>query len=161
MTELPPGYWIDERTGAWSSIPWPTDHDEKRYVIENSIGPLVIRWAENRLTDDEFEQFGPGLIHPLTGESFEFTAGQKRALILYYAYDPETGEWLWTRTNSWFAEVKRDRVAAAAIENIEKFGPAQLAWDDDLGWHGVRKRFGADEMFTAEAKKWHGVGRGK
>lgn len=85
-SELPPGYWVDPATGAWCSIPWPADPDERQRIADSSIGPLVIRWAENRLTPEEFEEFGPGLIHYETGEPWRFTRGQKRFLLRWYQY---------------------------------------------------------------------------
>ncbi|QRY51738.1 terminase [Mycolicibacterium septicum] len=174
-SELPPGYWIDERTGAWCTIPWPSDPDEKRHLIENSLGPLVIRWAENKLTDEEFEQFGPGLIHPLTGKSWEFTPGQKRFLILYYAYNPENGRYLYRRAIKRGSKGVGKDPAAAAHGNIELAGPSQLVWDDDFGWHGVPHRMPlcqiasnseaqskdtlriACAMWSKEARAWHGL----
>ena len=63
--DLPPGYWLHE-TGAWCSIPWPTDPHEKRTLIESSLGPQIIDWAEGRTEI-------PGLIHHLTGQPWRFT----------------------------------------------------------------------------------------
>lgn len=90
--ELPPGYYLDpwRGTGAWCSLPWPTDPDD----LPPSIGPQVIAWAEWRT----YEQTGePGLIHHLTGERWEFTPGQRRFFYLWYAYDPSTGRWVYRR----------------------------------------------------------------
>lgn len=83
--ELPPGYWVDERTGAWCKVPWPTDQAEKEHLIRNSSGPLVIRWVEHNLTDEEFEFYGPGLIDPRTRRPWVLTDEQKRAIILMCA----------------------------------------------------------------------------
>ncbi|MES5378540.1 hypothetical protein ABVN64_03025 [Mycolicibacterium conceptionense] len=152
--ELPAGNWVDERTGEWHSIPWPTDPDEKRHLISNSLGPLVIRWAENELTDEEFERFGPGLIDPETGESWQFTDEQKRYLILYYAYDPENGRWLYRAPVR--SDIAKDRLLDAAVTTIEDIGPSRLVWND--GWEGVpRRRCRFPQMLSADARKWHCV----
>jgi hypothetical protein len=86
---LLPGYWVDDETGAWCSIPWPTDPDEKQRLAAQSLGPLLIRWAENRLTPEEYEQYGPGLMHYQSKESWVYTPGQKRFLILWYYVNPD------------------------------------------------------------------------
>lgn len=151
--ELPAGYAVDERTGAWCKVAWPTDPDEKRHLISNSLGPLVIRWAENGLTDEEFERFGPGLIDPETGESWQFTDEQKRCLILYYAYD-DTGRWLHRATVR--SDIADDQILTAALTTIEDIGPSRLAWND--GWEGVpRRRCRFPQMLSAVAREWHGA----
>ena len=87
--ELLPGYRVDETAfGALVTLPWPDDPDEKWALAQNSLGPTVIDWAEGR-TDE------PGLTHYLTGEDWRFTPGQKRFLIMWYAYDPATGRYLY------------------------------------------------------------------
>ena len=178
ISELPPGYWVDPVTGAWCSIPWPTDPAEKKHLIENSLGPLVIRWAENNLTDEEFEQFGPGLIHHLTGEPWKFTPGQKRFLILYYAYD-ENGRYIYRSAVKRGAKGVGKDPAAAAHGNIELAGPSHLVWDDELGWTGVPHRMPlvqvasnseaqskdvlrvANAMWSDEARAWHDLNCGE
>lgn len=84
---LPPGYYRGE-LGEWRTLPWPTDDDEKLYLIEHSLGPGLIDWAEWR-TDE------PGLLND-EGEQWRFTPGQARFLILWYAYD-EKGRFLYRR----------------------------------------------------------------
>ena len=87
--ELLPGYRVDETAfGALVTLPWPDDPEEKWALAQNSLGPTVIDWAEGR-TDE------PGLTHYLTGEDWRFTPGQKRFLIMWYAYDPATGRYLY------------------------------------------------------------------
>ncbi|PVA58077.1 hypothetical protein DDJ72_04070 [Mycobacteroides abscessus] len=152
--EWPEEYCVDERTGAWCKAPWPTDPDEKRHLISNSLGPLVIRWAENCLTDEEFERFGPGLIDPETGESWRFTDEQRRLIILYYAYDPDTGRWLHRAPVR--STIANDQILTAALTTIEDIGPSRLAWND--GWEGVpRRRCRFPQMLSAVAREWHGV----
>ena len=87
--ELLPGYRVDETAfGALVTLPWPDDPEEKWALAQNSLGPTVIDWAEGR-TDE------PGLTHYLTGADWRFTPGQKRFLIMWYAYDPATGRYLY------------------------------------------------------------------
>ena len=87
--ELLPGYRVDETAfGALVTLPWPDDPEEKWALAQNSLGPTVIDWAEGR-TDE------PGLTHYLTGADWRFTPGQKRFLIMWYAYDPDTGRYLY------------------------------------------------------------------
>ncbi|MCG7607095.1 terminase [Mycobacterium sp. CnD-18-1] len=140
---------------------------------------MVIRWAENDLSDEEFEQFGPGLIHPLTGQSWEFTPGQKRFLILYYAYNPENGRYLYRSAVKRGAKGVGKDPAAAAHGNIELAGPSQLIWDDERGWHGMPHRMPlvqiasnseaqskdtlriACAMWSKDARNWHGLDCGE
>jgi hypothetical protein len=75
---LLPGYWVDEETGAWCSLPWPSDPDEKMALVRSSIGPQIIDWSEGR-TDE------PGLTDYMTGRPWRWTPGQKRFLVLWYS----------------------------------------------------------------------------
>lgn len=92
--ELVPGYYLDpwRDTGAWCTLPWPMATEPKDRLLSNSLGPGIIRWAEWR----DYEETGrPGLLHHLTGERWKFTPGQQRFLILWWAYDPETGRYIY------------------------------------------------------------------
>ena len=86
-SEALPGYRVDPVSGAWLTIPWPSDPIDKETLIASSLGPQIIDWAEWR-TDE------PGLTDYLTGKPWRFTPGQQRFLILWYAYD-ERGRWLY------------------------------------------------------------------
>ena len=134
--ELPPGYYIDRwrGTGAWCTLPWP----ERLEDLPPSIGPQVIAWAEWR----SYEVTGePGLIHHLTGEPWQFTPGQRRFLHLWYAYNPETGRWLYRRGVKRGAKGTGKDPFAAALCNIEFIGPSHLVRDGETGrWVGVRHR---------------------
>ena len=77
-TSLLPGYYRGD-LGELRTLPWPTDPVKKRLLMENSLGPRIIDWAEWR-TDE------PGLIND-EGERWRFTDGQARFLILWYAFD--------------------------------------------------------------------------
>lgn len=133
--ELLPAYHVDPETGAWCTLPWPTDPVEKKRIIDNSLGDLVIRWAENRLTPEEFDRFGPGLIHPLTGESWSFTPGQKRFLILWYWH--QNGRYVYRRGVKRGSKGTGKDYIAAAHGNIELAGPSQLVWEDGR-WTGIQ-----------------------
>lgn len=117
-------------TRAWVTLPWPTDADEKARLIENSLGPGVIDWAEGRGD-------GPGLIHYQTGEQWRFTDGQKRFYILWYAFDPETGRFIYRRGVKRGAKGTGKDPFGASFCNAELIGPTQLTWDEDEGrWVG-------------------------
>lgn len=121
---LLPGYRVDPGTGAWLTLPWPTDQGEKDQLIRYSLGPGIIDWAEWR-TDK------PGLTHYLTGERWRFTPGQKRFLILWYAVDPDTGRFVWRRGVKRGAKGTGKDPFAGAMGNAELCGPVELYdWDD-------------------------------
>ena len=86
-TSLLPGYYRGS-LGELRTLPWPTDPVKKRLLMENSLGPRIIDWAEWR-TDE------PGLIND-EGERWRFTDGQARFLILWYAFD-EHGRFIYRR----------------------------------------------------------------
>lgn len=132
--ELPPGYYHDPWWGtrAWCSIPWPREQPEKDELLASSLGPQVIAWAEGR-TDE------PGLIDYLTGEPWRFTDGQKRFLILWYAYDPETGRWRYRRGVKRAAKGTGKDPFGASLCNAELIGPTHLVWRDGR-WVGERHR---------------------
>lgn len=126
-----PGYRVDPWYGttAWVTLPWPDDPDEKDRLITNSLGPGVINWAEGRGD-------GPGLINPQTGEQWTYTAGQKRFLILWYAYDPETGRFIYRRGAKRGSKGTGKDPFGASVCNAQLIGPTQLVWDGRK-WTGV------------------------
>lgn len=123
-SEILPGYRVDPLTGAWLTIPWPGDRDRKSAVIASSLGPDLIAWAEGR-TDE------PGLTDYLTGKPWRFTAGQKRFLILWYAFD-ENGRWLYRSGLKRGAKGTGKDPFGGAMCDIELVGRSQLLWDEDL-----------------------------
>jgi hypothetical protein len=178
LTEMPVGYWTDA-AGAWCTLPWPSDPAARQEIAEWSLGPLVIQWAEGRLPPAQFERFGPGLIHPLTGLPWRFTRGQKRFLLMWYWYN----EWGRYRYRS---GVKRGSKGtgkdyiAAAHGNIELVGPSQLIRDPDTGrWVGMPHRMPlvqvasnseaqskdtlriANAMWSRHARGWHDLDCGE
>jgi hypothetical protein len=133
--EMLPGYRVDPwyDTTAWVTLPWPDDPEAKARLIRNSLGPGVIEWAEGRRPD-----IGPGLIDPQTGGPWRYTAGQKRFLILWYAYDPATGRYLYRRGVKRGAKGTGKDPFGASWCNAELVGPTQLVWDEDAGgWAGA------------------------
>lgn len=126
-TELLPGYFIDNAAhGAWTTIPWPRDPDAKDYLLRNSLGPSLIRWAEG--AGDE-----PGrLIDYQTGGPWRFTAGQKRFLILWYFVD-ENGRWRFRSGVKRGAKGTGKDPFAASWLDIELMGPCRFAGRDAHG----------------------------
>lgn len=137
--ELPPGYFPDPwfGTSAWCSLPYPLVQDQKDALIAHSIGPQVIRWAESGPDGDGPD--GPGLIHYLTGEPWRFTDGQKRFWILWYAFDPLTGRWVYRSGLKRGAKGTGKDPTAAVWLNGELIGPTHLVKRDGV-WVGERHR---------------------
>ena len=135
--ELPPGYFVDPWYGtrAWCSLPWPLDPGEKAALIASSLGPQIIDWAEWRSYEETGE---PGLIHHLTGGRWEFTPGQKRFLILWYAYTP-AGRWRYRSGVKRGAKGTGKDPFGGAWCDIELIGPSRLTQVDGR-WVGVRHR---------------------
>jgi hypothetical protein len=174
-TDQPAGYRIDAG-GAWCTLPWPA-RDRRREVAASSLGPLLIRWAEWRLSDDEYELFGPGLIHPLTGAAWEFTPGQKRFLVLWYWFN-EHGRFHYRSGVKRGSKGTGKDYIAAAHGNIELAGPAHLVLEDGR-WVGRPHRMPlvqiasnseaqskdtlriANAMWGREARAWHDLDCGE
>lgn len=114
---LLPGYWVDERTGAWCSLPWPSDPDEKVALARSSLGPQIIDWSEGR-TDE------PGLWHYMHRSPWRWTPGQKRFLILWYALG-EDGRFLYRSGVKRGAKGTGKDPMLAAICNTEMLGPVE------------------------------------
>jgi hypothetical protein len=173
--EMLAGYYVDPSgvTDAWMTIPWPSDMAAKERLLTYSLGPGVIRWAEGD-TDE------PGLIDPQTGGPWRFTPGQKRFLILWYAYDPETGRFLYRRGAKRGAKGTGKDPFGAAWCNGELVGPTQLFYDSDSGeWYGGRHGMPlvqiasnseaqskdvltvANAMWSREARAYYGLECGK
>ncbi|WP_433658054.1 terminase [Nocardia sp. CA-128927] len=171
-SELPPGYRLDPITGAWLTIPWPSDPDEKAALIASSLGPSLIDWAEWR-TDE------PGLTDYLTGEPWRFTDGQKRFLILWYAYN-ERGRWRYRSGVKRGAKGTGKDPFGAAMCDLELVGRTQLVWDPEAGgWNGQRHMLPlvqiasnseaqskdmlriANAMFGSEARDYYGIDCGE
>lgn len=123
-SELLAGYRLD-RSGALTTLPWPTDQVEKDHVIRWSLGPSIIAWAEGR-TDE------PGLIHPLTGDAWRFTDGQKRFLILWWQLQPDGRYRFRSGVKRGAKGTGKDPFAAAWL-NAELCGPSWFTGFDSDG----------------------------
>ena len=126
-SDLPDGYYRGD-LGEWRTLPWPEGAEEKRHLMENSLGPQVIDWAEWR-TDE------PGLLND-DGERWVFTPGQARFLILWYAFD-ERGRFVYRRGCKRGSKGTGKDPFGAALCNIEFMGPSQLVFDRGA-WRGKR-----------------------
>ena len=118
-SELLPGYRVDPDSGAWITLPWPSDPGEKLALIESSLGPRIIAWAEGR-TDE------PGLTDYLTGRPWRFTDGQKRFLIAWYSVLPN-GRWRYRSGVKRGAKGTGKDPFGASWCLIELLGPSRIA----------------------------------
>lgn len=135
---LLPGYRVDEETGAWWTLPWPDDPDERDALVMSSLGPAFLVWSENRpfrlpnghvLRPDD----SPGLIHYQFGTSWEWTRFQKRFLILWYYIDGD-GRFAYRRGIVRGAKGTGKDPMAAGMCNGELVGPVEFFdWDDRTG----------------------------
>jgi len=132
---LLPGYWVDEETGAWCSLPWPTDPDEKMALVRSSLAPQIINWSEGR-TDE------PGLWHYMHRTPWRWTPGQKRFLILWYALDGD-GRFIYRSGVKRGAKGTGKDPMLAAVCNTELLGPVEpYDIDDKTGlWLGRSRGF--------------------
>lgn len=121
-----PGYRVDEETGAWWTLPWPDDPDEREHLARNSLGPSLIDWSEGR-TDE------PGLIHYQFGGDWRWTRFQRRFLILWYHVNPD-GRFEYRSGIVRAAKGAGKDPMAAAMCNCELVGPVEFFdWDDKTG----------------------------
>lgn len=123
--ELLPGYWIEPGTGAWCSIPWPSDPDERAELARSSLGPGIIDWAEGR-TDE------PGLTDYQTGKPWRYTPGQKRFLVLWYLVD-HRGRFVYRSGVKRGAKGTGKDPYGASWCLAELLGPTQFSHFDDDG----------------------------
>lgn len=132
---LLPGYWVDPATGAWCTIPWPTDPDEREALARSSLGPGLINWSEGR-TDE------PGLVHYMTGRPWRWTPGQKRFLVLWYALSDD-GRFVYRSGVKRGAKGTGKDPMCAAMCNTELLGPVEpYDRDDATGlWVGRARGF--------------------
>ncbi len=130
---LLPGYWVEPATGAWCTLPWPDDPDEKMALVNNSLGPAIIDWAEWRTEE-------PGLTHYMSGERWRFTPGQKRFLILAYHVQPD-GRFTYRSVVKRGAKGTGKDPGGGAVCNTELLGPVELYdWDEKTGRPIGRRR---------------------
>lgn len=121
--DLLPGYYLDLQSPAWLSLPWPGDpslpwgHPERTALLPYSLGPQIIQWGRDNL------------VHHLTGEPWEYTLGQRRFIHLWYAFDPETGRWLYRSSVKRGAKGTGKDPFGGALVNTELVGPVSLRPD--------------------------------
>jgi hypothetical protein len=131
---LPAGYYRDRWYGtvALMTLPWP----ERVEDLPVSLGPSLIAWAEWRT----YAETGvPGLINHQTGDPWSFTPGQRRFLHQWYAFDPETGRWLFRRGVKRGAKGTGKDPFGAAWCILELIGAVRLTERDGV-WVGERHR---------------------
>lgn len=117
--ELPPGYYVEEHTGAWLTLPWPDDP-----LGVPSLAPTILSWCSG---DDIGE---PRLQHHLIDEPWSFTRGQLRFLHLWYAVRPD-GRWMYRSGVKRGAKGTGKDPFGAAVALIELKGPVRFAgWSD-------------------------------
>jgi hypothetical protein len=128
--ELLPGYYIEEETGAWLSLPWPDDLDSI-----TSIGQEVVDWCEGRHEENPW-----GLTHHLTGKPWRFTRGQVRFIHLWYALAPGAQpRWLYRSGVKRGAKGIGKDPLLAALALAELCGPTRPVWEDGR-WVGEPHR---------------------
>lgn len=130
--ELPPGYRRGS-LGEWVTLPWPSSPEKRKALLRNSLGPGLIDWAEWR-TDE------PGLLND-EGQPWRYTDGQAKFLILWYAFNPDTGRFLYRRGVRRGAKGTGKDPFAAAVMNSEFLGPCELYFDEELGRWAGRQRY--------------------
>lgn len=113
-SELLPGYRVDPEDGAWLTLPWPDDLSQ----LPPSLGPQIIRWAEY------------WLIHPITGEQWRYTPGQKRFLHMWYAVSGE-GRWIYTSGVKRGAKGTGKDPLLASMCLVECWGPVKFSHFED------------------------------
>lgn len=125
--ELLPGYYIEERTGAWLTLPWPGDrslpfnHPKRKRLLPPTLGLQVASWCE------------ANLVHHLSGEPWRFTNAQLRFLILWYALR-EDGKWLYRSGVKRGAKGTGKDPLGAALAIAETCGPVLLDdWSKKTG----------------------------
>lgn len=144
--DLPAGYWVDQESGAWMTLPWPGDrglpwnHPDRLALLPPTLGPQVIAWAQHYL------------VHHLTGEPWRFTMGQKRFLYLWYAIDPATGRWVYRSGVKRGAKGTGKDPFAAAYSHIELCGPCEFDGFDANGQPVGRERGLAKVQLAANSE---------
>lgn len=114
--------------GAWTTLPWPDDPDEREELARSSLGPRIIAWSEGELEEETGE---PGLIHYQTGRAWQWTRWQKRFLILWYHVNEE-GRHTYRSGIMRGAKGTGKDPAAAAMCDCELVGPVEFdGWERD------------------------------
>lgn len=131
-----PGYRVDEEfgSGAWTTLPWPEDRDERELLARHSLAHEIFRWSEG--FGDE-----PGLIHYQTGGDWRWTRWQKRFLTLWYHVNRE-GRFTYRSGAVRGAKGTGKDPMAAAMCNCELLGPVEFDYWDAENDRPVGRRRG-------------------
>lgn len=105
--ELLPGYYVEESTGAWLTLP---RIDWSNPWSVPSLGAGVIAAAERLL------------VHHLTGEPWRYTPSQRRFIWLWYAVRPD-GRWVYRSGVKRGAKGTGKDPLAASLALMEAKGP--------------------------------------
>jgi hypothetical protein len=118
-SELLPGYFVEQATGAWLSlVPFPQGVP--------TIGHFVLGWCEEWLHSH------------LTGEPWKFTPGQTNFILWWYALRPD-GRWLFRSGVKRGAKGVGKDPMLATLALAELCGPTRPKRRGD-GWVGVPHR---------------------
>lgn len=135
--ELPPGYQLEEETGAWLSLPWPGDprlppaHPDRLSLLPPSLAPQIFAWCSGDQTATTPALDETRLLNHLTGAPWQFTPAQRRFLHLWYAVR-EDGRWLYRSGVKRGAKGTGKDPLCAAMCLIEAAGPVVLdGWATD------------------------------
>ena len=123
--ELLPGYYEEEATGAWLTLPPFPDEGVP------TIGHYVLAWCEEWLTDH------------LSGEPWRWRPGQIRFVLWWYALQGPgpVGRWLYRSGCKRGAKGTGKDPLLAALALAELCGPTRPVWRHELGeWEGERHR---------------------
>lgn len=124
--ELLPGYFLEQPTGAWLTLPWPGDpakpwtDPDRLGLLPPSIGPQVIWWAHQWLVDYWHDR--PWRFHP----------AQARFLHLWYAIRDD-GRWLYRSGVRRGAKGTGKDPFGAAVAVAEMLGPVRFTGERALG----------------------------
>lgn len=123
--EVLPGYWVEEETGAWMSIPWPPPRDP--LSPDFGLGLQVVAWCEQWLHNH------------ITGLPWRFTSGQFRFVLLWYAIrigDDGQVRWLYRSGVKRGAKGTGKDPFLGALVNAELCGPTRPVWHNGR-WVGA------------------------
>jgi hypothetical protein len=120
--ELLPGYFLEDKTGAWLTLPpFPDDVP--------TIGHYVLAWAEGATE-------APGPLHHLTGDPWRFTKGQVRFVLWWYALG-DGPRWRYRSGVKRGAKGTGKDPLLAVLALAELCGPTRPVWTGKE-WRGVR-----------------------
>lgn len=117
--ELLPGYYLDPKSGAWLTLPWPGDptlpwaHQSRTDRLSPSLGPQAIWWAHQWLLDY------------WSGQPWRYVGAQARFLHLWYALRDD-GRWFYRSGVKRGAKGTGKDPLAASLALLELLGPVRF-----------------------------------